>query len=199
MSAKAGLPGRRNRFARRAGLFLFWTLLLFPAVSGCESRQADFLTVTKVFDGDTLLLSSGEKVRLIGIDCPEAYESDKLFRDARRTHNDVEVIKAQGRQAKEVMVKLVQGKRVVLEYDLERRDQYGRLLAYVYVPLTSSSAGGADMFVTEKDGAPCVFLNASLLMMGYASPMTIPPNTRYADLFKSLHQKARQGRKGLYR
>jgi len=199
VSAEPVLPGRRNRFARRAGLFLFWALLVFPAVSGCESRQADFLTVTKVFDGDTLLLSSGEKVRLIGIDCPEAYESDKLFRDARRTHTDIEVIKAQGRQAKEVMIRLAQGKRVMLEYDVEKRDKYGRLLAYVYIPLASSSAGGADMFVTEKDGAPCVFLNASLLMMGYASPMTIPPNTRYADLFKSLHRKARQEGKGLYR
>ncbi|HQO58442.1 MAG TPA: thermonuclease family protein [Candidatus Omnitrophota bacterium] len=199
MSAKAAPSGRRNRFVRRLGLFSLGALLVFPLVSGCESRQADALIVTKVFDGDTVLLSSGDKVRLIGIDCPEAYESEKLFRDARRTHNDVEVIKAQGRQAKEVMVKLAQGKRVMLEYDVERRDQYGRLLAYVYVPLASSSTRDAEMFVTEKDGAPCIFLNASLLMMGYASPMTIPPNTRYADLFKSLHHKARQGRKGLYR
>ncbi|HOY10558.1 MAG TPA: thermonuclease family protein [Candidatus Omnitrophota bacterium] len=199
MSAKAAPSGRRNRFVRRLGLLSLGALLVFPLVSGCESRQADALTVTKVFDGDTVLLSNGEKVRLIGIDCPEAYESEKLFRDARRTHNDVEVIKAQGRQAKDIAARLAHGKRVILEYDLEKRDQYNRLLAYVYIPLTSGQGQDPELYMTEKDGTPCIFLNASLLMMGYASPMTIPPNTRYADLFKSLHQKARQAGKGLYR
>jgi micrococcal nuclease len=189
----------RHRVLKRAVLVFWGFLVIFPAVSGCEPRLENSLTVTKVYDGDTVLLSNGEKVRLIGIDCPEAYESEKLFRDARRTQHDVEVIKAQGRQAKDIAARLAHGKRVILEYDLEKRDQYNRLLAYVYIPLASGQGQDPELYMTEKDGAPCIFLNASLLRMGYAKPMTIPPNTRYADFFKTLHQEARQAGKGLYR
>ena len=191
-----------SRACVKSGARLFFCLLILFSLSvGCEARRDGLLTVTKVFDGDTVLLSDGEKVRLIGIDCPEAYESEKLFRDARRTHRDVALIQAQGRQAKEVAVRLVRGKRVILEYDLERRDRYGRLLAYVYIPLAQPHIPQAPsgLFVTERDGVSCIFMNAYLLEAGYAVPMMIPPNTRYADLFQSLHQKAREEKRGFWR
>jgi len=136
--------------------------------------------VKRVIDGDTLQLETGERVRLIGIDTPEMHESDKLYRDSRRTAQDIRTIKELGRHAYEFTRKLVEGKRVRLEFDVEKRDKYKRMLAYVYL----------------ADGT---FVNAKVIEEGYASLMTIPPNVKYADLFLKLYQEARTARRGLWR
>ena len=138
------------------------------------------ILVSRVVDGDTLKLESGERVRLIGIDTPEMHESDKLYRDSRRTHQDVQSIKELGRQAYEFTRKLVQGKRVSLEFDVEKFDKYKRILAYVYL--------------SDK-----TFVNAEIVKQGYASLLTYPPNVKYADLFQKLYQEARENRRGLWR
>ena len=145
-------------------------------------RSFDYnnILVIRAVDGDTLVLENNERVRLIGIDTPEMHESSKLNRDGQRLGQDVETIKQLGRRSYEVMKKLVQGKRVRLEFDLERRDKYKRLLAYVYLP----------------DGT---FLNAEMVKQGYASLMTYPPNVKYADLFLKLYQQARQDQRGLWK
>ncbi|MCX5703200.1 MAG: thermonuclease family protein [Candidatus Omnitrophica bacterium] len=126
--------------------------------------------VKRAVDGDTLVLESGERVRLIGIDTPEMHESDKLYRDSQRTRQDIRTIQKLGRRAYEFTKSLVEGKRVSLEFDLEKRDKYGRLLSYVYL----------------KDGT---FVNAKIVEEGYASLMTFPPNVKYADLFLRLSQE----------
>jgi micrococcal nuclease len=144
-------------------------------------RSYDYsdIYVTRVIDGDTLKLENGERVRLIGIDTPELHESDKLYRDSQRTHQDIQTIKALGKRAYEFTRNLVEGKRVSLEFDVERQDKYGRLLAYVYL----------------KDGT---FVNAEIVKQGYASLMTYPPNVKYADLFLKLYREARENRRGLW-
>ncbi len=146
-------------------------------------RSYDYsdIYVTRVIDGDTLKLESGERVRLIGIDTPEMHDSDKLYRDAQRTHQDIQTIKALGRRAYEFTRNLVEGKEVSLEFDVERQDKYGRLLAYVFL----------------KDGG--TFVNAEIVKQGYASLMTWPPNVKYADLFLLLYRQARQHKRGLWK
>lgn len=138
------------------------------------------ILVKRVIDGDTIQLENGERLRLIGIDTPEMHESDKLYRDSQRTRQDIRTIKELGRRAYQFTKNLVEAKRVSLEFDVEKRDKYGRLLAYVYL----------------KDGT---FLNAKIVEEGYASLMTVPPNVKYADLFLKLYQQARQNRRGLWR
>lgn len=138
------------------------------------------ILVKRVIDGDTLQLENGERVRLIGIDAPEIHASDKLYRDSQRTKQDIRTIKELGRQAYEFTKNLVEGKRVSLEFDVEKYDKYGRILAYVYL----------------KDGT---FLNAKIIEAGYASLMTIPPNVKYAQSFLNLYQEARKNRRGLWR
>lgn len=138
------------------------------------------ILVRRVIDGDTLQLESGERVRLIGIDTPEMHESDKFYRDAQRTKQDIRTIRELGRRAYEFTKNLVEGRRVSLEFDVEKRDKYDRLLAYVYL----------------KDGT---FVNAEIVKQGYASLMTIPPNVKYADLFLNLYQQARQNKRGLWK
>jgi len=136
--------------------------------------------VTRAVDGDTLVLETGERVRLIGIDTPEMHESNKLYRDSDRSQQDIETIKALGRQSYEFTKRLVEGKRVSLEFDVEKFDRYKRMLAYVYL----------------KDGT---FVNAQILKQGYASLMTYPPNVKYADLFTRLYREARENNRGLWK
>ena len=75
---------------------------------------------------------------------------------------------------------LVEGKRVRLESDVEARDRYDRRLAYVY---------------RRSDG---LFVNAELVRKGYAKPLTIPPNVRFADRFAALARTAREQGLGLW-
>jgi len=144
-------------------------------------RSYDYsnILVTRAVDGDTLVLENQERVRLIGIDTPEMHESDKLYRDAQRSGQDIETIKKLGRRSYEFTKNLVEGKRVRLEFDVERFDKYKRILAYVYL----------------LDGT---FLNAAIIEQGYASMMTYPPNVKYADLFLRLYRQARENKRGLW-
>jgi micrococcal nuclease len=145
---------------------------------GKSYDYADIL-VTRVVDGDTLVLENKERVRLIGIDTPEIHESNKLNRDAQRSGQDIATIKQLGQRAYEFTKNLVEGKRVRLEFDVEKFDKYKRILAYVYL----------------LDGT---FLNAAIVEQGYASLMTYPPNVKYADLFSKLYQDARKNQRGLW-
>lgn len=145
-------------------------------------RSYDYsnIIVTRAVDGDTLVLENGERVRLIGIDTPELHESDKLFRDSQRTKQDVGTIQKLGQQAYEFTKKLVEGKPVSLEFDVEKYDKYNRLLAYVYL----------------KDGT---FVNAEIVKQGFASLMTIVPNVKYAELFDKFYKEARENQRGLWK
>jgi micrococcal nuclease len=151
----------------------------FSLLFGTNYNYEDIL-VTRAVDGDTLKLENGERVRLIGIDTPEMHESNKLYRDSQKTNMDINTIKALGRKSYLFTRDLVEGKRVRLEFDLEKRDKYKRLLAYVYL----------------KDAT---FVNAEIVKQGYASLMTYPPNVKYADEFLKLYKEARENKRGLWR
>ena len=80
---------------------------------------ADTQMVTRVLDGDTIVLAGGKKVRYIGIDTPELYggrNAECFAQEAQKKNQE-----------------LVLGKRVRLESDVSESDKYGRLLRYVYV------------------------------------------------------------------
>ena len=179
--------------------------------AGCEYSKTKNkrYQVVKVFDGDTIKLSNGEKVRLIGIDCPESYENDKLRRDAKKKGQSIRSIMAQGRKAGAFTKKLADGKKVFLEFDEEKRDRYGRLLAYVWVELPSYTADRQQEMPEEYDikvrenewgyAAEYLFLNSTIVRAGYAEVMTISPNTRYAYLFKDFYREARGEKRGLWK
>jgi len=145
-----------------------------------QASSYENILVTRVIDGDTLKLANGQRVRLIGVDTPEVYESVKLYRDAQRSGQDIAAIKALGKRSSKFTRDLVQGKAGRLEFDVEKKDKYGRLLAYVYL----------------EDGT---FVNAEIVRQGYASLMTYPPNVKYADLFLKLYQEARENKRGLWK
>lgn len=172
---------------RKKIIFLFFPALVLAAAGYLYGWQIPFgrdydysnALVTRAVDGDTLLLENNDRVRLIGIDTPEIHGSSKLARDAQRSGQDEAAIKQLGMQSYEFTRKLVEGKRVRLEFDVERFDKYKRLLAYVYL----------------SDGT---FVNAEIVKQGYASLLTIPPNVKYADLFQKLYREARENKRGLW-
>ena len=133
--------------------------------------------VERVIDGDTFVCS-GEKVRLIGVDTPESWKNRRAY--MQREFGDVETVVRLGKEAKRFTASLIPpGTRVRLEFDIQRRDRYGRFLAYVWLP-------NGEM------------LNEILLREGYATLLTIPPNTKYADRFREAYIYAVENGKGLW-
>jgi len=158
-------------------------LLLLLLLVSLHAMAGDRATVHKIVDGDTIYVEQNGrivKVRLIGIDAPESTGNSKAQRDSDRTGDDIGVIVSQGMRSKRFLKSLVKkGDRVTLEYDVERRDRYGRTLAYVYL----------------EDGT---MLNELIIASGYASPMTIPPNVKYRERFLKAYGNARVKGLGLW-
>jgi micrococcal nuclease len=153
-------------------------LLLAALLSGCglgggsgdRDVDADALPQTvnahviRAVDGDTALVrldGATEYVRYIGVDTPETVKPGTP-------------VQCGGPRASAFDHKLVDGRTVRLVFDRERRDDYGRLLAYIYVGRR--------------------FVNAELMRRGYARPLPFPPNTSHSRLFARLADKA--GRRG---
>jgi micrococcal nuclease len=123
--------------------------------------------VQRVVDGDTFVLPSDERVRLIGVDTPESVKPGTP-------------VECFARKAGALTERLLEGRRVRLAFDVERRDRYGRLLAYV-----TRVSDGLDV-------------NAELLRRGYARTLTVPPNVRNADRYARLQRRARAAGRGLW-
>jgi micrococcal nuclease len=132
--------------------------------------------VTHVVDGDTIDVEladgSDETVRYIGIDTPETVKPGTP-------------VQCGGPRAHEANERLVDGRTVTLNFDAERRDVYGRLLAYVFLP--GAGPGGRPLFV-----------NAVLVRRGLARTLTIPPNDSHARLFARLAAAAGVRGRGLW-
>jgi micrococcal nuclease len=126
--------------------------------------------VARVVDGDTIMVAlagHSERVRYIGIDTPESVKPDTP-------------VQCFAHRAAAENARLVAHERVRLVRDVEPRDRFGRLLAYVY---------------RVRDG---VFVNAALVRGGFARTLTIPPNVRFAERFHALAAQARRAGRGLW-
>ncbi len=120
--------------------------------------------VIKVYDGDTIkvvLNKKIEKVRLIGIDCPERDEVGFW-------------------QALNFTKRLILHKKILIEYDEEKRDKYGRLLVYIFL----------------EDGR---FVNEEILKEGHGKFILIPPNGKYKERLKIAEKNAKENKKGIWK
>jgi micrococcal nuclease len=127
-------------------------------------------TVIDVSDGDTIVVrvaGQRETVRLIGIDTPETKDPDE----------PVQCFGPEATEATEAL--LPRGTPVRLERDAEPRDQYGRLLAYVY-------------------RTDAMFVNLALAEQGLADVLSIAPNTAHAGDFRAAVDAARAAGRGLW-
>ncbi len=142
--------------------------------------------VTRVVDGDTIEARIGgrvEDVRLIGIDTPETVKPGAP-------------VECFGPQASRFAHRLLEGRRVRLVFGVERRDPYGRLLAYVY--LARAAAPGARPAAVAAEPTQERLANATLVRRGLARTLTIPPNDRFAALLTRLELDAAQAGRGLW-
>ena len=148
-------------------LWLFPLLLVLCLACSSAAQQAvQWRRVVRVVDGDTLLLDRKERVRLIGVDTPETV-------DPRRP------VQRFGKEASAFTKRMVEGKKVRLEYDQDRTDRFGRTLAYVYL----------------EDGT---FLNAEIVRQGYGHAYTRFP-FKYLEEFRGYEREAREAQRGLWK
>lgn len=125
--------------------------------------------VLRVVDGDTfkcMIDGKEQTVRLIGVDTPESVNPNK-------EKNTVE-----GKIASEYTKRYLEDRDVELEYDIQKTDKYGRVLAYVW--------NGDTLF------------NFKLIRDGIAKPMTIAPNVKYSKIIRNLEKKAVENNKGFF-
>lgn len=134
-----------------------------------ETQGTSTALVVYVIDGDTIEVVFADspnpvRVRYIGIDTPEPYSTP--------------VPECGSGEASARNQELVSGKNVTLVPGIDSTDQYGRLLAYVYVD---------EMFV-----------NKTLVAEGYATVLMFKPNTQYQTEFTNLYKIAQQEKLGIW-
>lgn len=134
------------------------------------ARAGEFRKVVRVVDGDTIVVSPNEKVRLIGVDTPETAHPKKA-------------VECFGKEAKQFTRDAVEGKAIRLVLDKintkrQHKDKYGRTLAYAYL----------------DDGT---MLNRELVRQGYAHAYTRFP-FRYLGEFRELERQARNQPAGMW-
>jgi micrococcal nuclease len=134
-------------------------------------------------DGDTVLVRIEERVqriRLIGIDTPEAVVNEKAIRDSRRSAESVSKTLQRGDKASRFTRSAIPpGTKVSITFDKKRVDNYGRILGYVYL----------------EDGT---MLNQKIVAAGFGKARSYPPNLKHQELLESAEQHARQRRLGLW-
>ncbi len=152
---------------------LLFIIILLVVTTGCsidylvndilndifKESEFEYALVTKVIDGDTIELEDGRRIRYLGIDTPEA---DEYFGDKATNKN----------------IDIVEGKIVELQRGKRDKDEYGRLLRYVYV-----------------DG---IFVNAELVAQGYATAYIFDADERYSQVIVQLEQYAKLQDKGIW-
>ncbi|MFA5271891.1 MAG: thermonuclease family protein, partial [Candidatus Omnitrophota bacterium] len=137
--------------------------LILLAACG-QNYDYSHIKVVRVIDGDTVKLENGESLRYIGLDTPET----RIKKGSRFIYAPQPF----AIEAKKLNQKLVEDKYVRIEFDVEKKDVYGRLLGYCFVGNT--------------------FINAKLIEEGFAVTFTIPPNVKYVDTFIALQRAARK-------
>lgn len=150
---------------------------VFNATSSLQ--EAELLAV---IDGDTILVNvngAEEKVRLIGIDTPESVNSDES------KNNEYGVM------ASYYTKSILEGKDTIyLQYDVEKKDTYGRTLCYVWLE--------KEVDTDKAEDIESYMLNDILLRAGQAVNKVYMPNCMYADKFEADCKEAKENGTGLW-
>jgi micrococcal nuclease len=152
-----------------------------PATAGEEPGGYEIAEVTRVVDGDTVEVRITERSDGPGAgraEIGETYSVRLIGIDTPESVKPGSPVECFGKEASSATTALLDGQTVTLVKDVEETDSYDRLLRYVYL--------GQEM------------VNARLVVNGYASAYTYPPNVRHSELFVQLERDARDGDRGLW-
>lgn len=140
--------------------------------STSTSEGVEEAKVSRVSDGDTLVLEDGRRLRYLNVDTPETVKPGTP-------------VQCFGPQASDFNKRLVEGKVVYLTKDKEDTDRYGRYLRFVFLP-------GKDTSDVSQS------VNAEMVDRGLARVSIYKPNTTYQDVFLSLERQAKDDKRGLW-
>lgn len=129
------------------------------------------VSVLRVVDGDTLLLTDHTRVRLLGVDSPEVLKPETP-------------VEPWGPEASQFTRQFIAGKRLRLQFDRERADAYGRRLAYVWV----ADSQGRERMLNEE------LLRAGLARGLYHHPYSADMKRR----FRAAEDEARRAKRGIW-
>lgn len=152
------------------------------------NAKENITVCTRVVSGDTIIISGGERVRLLGI--------------------DIKTIQTLNKQASNYVKKMLEGEQIRLEFDpnnkyINHKDKYGRLLAYVYVKTGENGVGGCipasseNWIYREFEDGEYLFFNATMVSSGYARAYTKSP-FKYMNEFRRYEREARENHRGLW-
>lgn len=168
----------------RTKVFLIVALFLLCLLLILTLYADETATVVEVIDGDTLMVeynSKKESINLLGIDAPESVMNKKAEIDSRTAGESLLTITFKGIDAKRFVERIVKkGDMVVMAFDVQARDQEGKLQGYVYL----------------SDGR---MLNEEIVRAGYAKVAIAPPNVKYQARFMEAYKEARIYRRGLWK
>ncbi|MET0306617.1 MAG: thermonuclease family protein [Solirubrobacterales bacterium] len=175
----------RREWIGSAILFVVVALLVLrPWEEDPDAGPASTMAlVTRVVDGDTIearIDGEVEDVRLIGVDTPETVKPG-------------EPVQCFGPQASDFTHGQLEGRRVRLVFGVERRDVYGRMLAYISIEDSTLNVSKPVQSPTRAR-----FFNSVLISRGLARTLTIAPNDRFAGLFERLELAAARAGRGLW-
>jgi micrococcal nuclease len=177
------LPVRRIVIALFRGSLIaaiFFTLIGLATTAQALELRARVADVT---DGDTIVVivdGKRARVRLIGIDTPESRPNHRAALQSQSSQRDQKTILQQGKRASAFTRQLIRiDEYVTLEFDVQQRDHYQRMLAYVWLP--------------NKKMA-----NEEILKAGFAYLLTVPPNIKYRQRLANAFKEARAKRRGLW-
>lgn len=169
---KRSLPGFRHQVPGWLVLIALLVALAVRYLGDEPTAQVDpaepqrTYLVARVVDGDTLLLEGRERVRLLGVDTPESVAPDRP-------------VEPLGPEASQFTKRLVEGRHVRLGFDKERKDRYGRTLAYVYV---------GDRLLNEE-----------LIRAGFSKvELRHPYSNAMKRRFRAAEDEAREANRGLW-
>jgi len=132
-----------------------------------RNAENSYYTVKEFIDGDTIILNTGDRIRYLGIDTPEL-------------HHPTIGPECGGQEAKDENVNLLAGKRLRIERDITDKDQYGRLLRYVFT----------------QDG---YFVNYEIVRRGWAQVLVIYPDCKYEKMLIDAQMSAMKENLGIWK
>ena len=166
------MPNKPSKFLKTFKLPLFilsvlGSLSVFAIQSYAQAPEKQPIVIDEVRAGDTLKLQGGMILKYAGVSAPSALSS-------------IPLVKQYGVDALEYNKRLVTGKRLLVEWGSQIRDDRRNLLGYVFL----------------EDGT---FVNAELIKAGQVRAVITPPNTKYAATFHKLELEARRSKRGLWK